>query len=99
LLRGCQQGNVGTGLCHVLGECLHDGAEMPEPAVNRRTIEEASVVVALQPKLSAAIDKVEEEVHVDILLAIRSQIRGESGKLQICCELFHICLDLNQSQS
>ena len=71
---------------------------MAAPALDGRFVEEAGVVVAVEPELVAAIDEVEEEIHVDMGLRIGAEVDGEAVELEAGADLLHIELHFDERQ-
>ena len=72
---------------------------MTAPALDGCFVEESGVVVAVQPQLVAAIDEVEEKVHVDMGLRVTRKVDVEPVELQTGAHRLHVELHLNQRQT
>ncbi len=97
-LRRREDRDLPGGLLCVLYKGLKDGLEVAAPALNGRFVEEAGVVVAVEPELVTAIDEVEEEIHVDMGLGVAAEVDGKAVELEAGANLLDIELHFDQRQ-
>ena len=73
-------------------------AQVADPALERRGVEQIDVVVAIQAQAVRAFDEVEEEVEVAEGLRVRPRRHGEAGEVRTSGQFFQVELDLGQGQ-